>query len=276
MSVSLPFRTAIEAGVKTLFHYQKFQADYIANVLLRDRIKYSDPRTFNDPWDCRPRFSKSLLNDPEAYERHVKYVIDVQRRMLGIPENELTRRERILRTDKAFMEARIDECTQAMCEAVGEQYRVYCLSSLPDNFLMWAHYTGSHKGVCFGFKTESDRFCAALEVKYSKTYPEVDLSSEDELAFLHDTQLTKAEQWGYEKEFRLLAKEGGSPKSLAVSDGFASFETRDLSLVIVGCLISDDNLRAIREIITQRKSSVPLYQVRPAPDRYELVLQEIR
>jgi hypothetical protein len=153
MSQKLPFRTAIEAGVKTLFHYQKFHSDYVADVLLGNRIRYSDPRTFNDPWDCRPRFSKSVLNDPAAYERHVKYAIHIQRRILRISEAELARREKILRADRVFMEARIDECTQAMSEAVGEQYRVYCLSSLPDNFLMWAHYTDSHKGVCFGFET---------------------------------------------------------------------------------------------------------------------------
>lgn len=275
MARPLPFRTAIEAGVEKLFHYQKFHENYVADVLLRDRIRYSDPRTFNDPWDCRPRFSKALLSDPAAYERHVKYAIDIQRRILRIPEEELARREKILRADRAFMEARIDECTQAMCDAVGQQYRVYCLSSLPDSFLMWAHYTNSHKGVCFGFETESDRFCGALEVKYSKTYPAIDLSSEDELALLHDAQLTKAEQWSYEKEFRLLAKEGGSEKSLSVTDGFASFETRDLSMIVVGCLIEDADLGTLRKLISKRRSPVELYQVRPAPDRYELILQRL-
>ena len=275
-SQALPFRTAVEAGVKELFHYQKSYPDYVADVLLNDRIKYSDARTFNDPWDRRPHFSRALLDDPDVYERHVKHVVDIQRRIPGVPEKELARLVQILRTDRAFMEARIDECTQAMCDAIQDEYRVYCLSSLPDSFLMWAHYTDGHKGVCFGFRTESDRFCGALEVRYSKTYPEIDLSREDELGFLHDGQLTKGEQWAYEREFRLLAKEGGRQKVLSVRDGFAPFEPRDLSKVIAGCLMREADLRALREIIGRRKIPVPLYQMQPGRDRYELVIQELR
>ena len=64
-------RTVIQAGVPTLFHYQPLRLEYVSDVLLQHRIKFSDPRTFNDPWDCRPRFSKSVLNDPAGYGTYI-------------------------------------------------------------------------------------------------------------------------------------------------------------------------------------------------------------
>lgn len=268
-------KTAITARLDALYHYQPFRADYVEDLLLRHRIKFSDPHTFNDPWDCRPQFSKSILDDREAYTRHVVYAVDLMRRWYGIPEEELARRAEILRRDRAFLEARIDEITAAMATAIRDKYRVYCLSGFSDSFLMWAHYTSSHKGVCFGFKTRSEVFCGALEVTYLEKYPVIDFSTEDEMAFMGDTLLTKAEAWRYEREFRLIAKEGESEEFLTVQDGFLSFSPDDVTVVIVGCSMPDADLATLRSIIAQREKAVDLYVARPAPDRYVLVLQRL-
>lgn len=268
-------RTAREADIEQLFHFQSFNVAYVEDVLLKHRIKLSDPRTFNDPWDCRPRFSTSLLDDPKIYVRHVEYLTELGRRKFDLAEPELKRRANKLRNDRPFMESLVHQMTADLHTAIANQYRVYCLSTGADNALMWAHYTKDHEGICLGFATASETFCGCLEVTYSETYPDIDLTTNDHAGFLRDTLLTKAACWSYEDEYRFLAKEGCTDQFIAARDGFVSFAPQDLRIVIAGCRMTDENLNSLRRIIKARKPCIPLFQAQPATDRYALHIEGI-
>lgn len=268
-------KTVAQTNIEYLYHYQRFEKEYIEDLILNSRIKFSNPRDFNDPWDCRPSFSKTSLDDPEIYKAQVDYAIDIQRRLLKTPEHELAMQAAKLLSNREYMEASLDECTLALSDTIEENYRVYCLSSKPDNFLMWAHYTNSHKGICFGFKTRSDSFCGAMEVNYSKMYPQIAFNEGDECGFLRGTLLTKAEDWSYEDEYRLIAKEKNSENFLSLEEGYLTFEPSDLVKVIVGCQVLPEDILAMKEIVGRSSSSIELLQVRPAADRYSLILHTL-
>jgi len=63
-------RYAGEAGITSLYHYQDFDpansvdSDRLVDVLDNNRMFCSDPRSFNDPWDCKPYFDLDALDDP--------------------------------------------------------------------------------------------------------------------------------------------------------------------------------------------------------------------
>lgn len=266
--------SVVEKNIPHLYHYQPFNKEYIADLLLNNRIKFSNPATFNDPWDCRLNFSKHILDDPEIYKENVDYAVDVQRRLLSIPESELAIRAKKLSEDRSFLEARIDEMSIAMNDAITKDYRVYCMSSKPDSALMWAHYS-KHDGVCFGFKTKSIVFCSALEVSYAKEYPQLNPAENDECKFLRDVLFTKAEEWGYECEFRLIGKESNTENFLSLSEGFLNFEPTDLEFVVVGSLIDDSQVKVLNEILIKRKAPVTLLKAVPDKEKYNLVLQQL-
>lgn len=269
--MKLPTATALASGVRQLFHYQRL--DYADDVLLGNRIKFSNPRAFNDPWDCRPQFSKSVLDDPNVYEQHVEYMTKVHRSILS--KSKLITLETNLRTDRSFMGKKIDEFTEGIEIAIKDQYRIYCLSRLRACFLMWAHYTDSHKGICIGFNTANDIFGEALEVTYLDTYPEINLSSLDDAALAIYTLFIKAQQWSYEKEFRLAGKEVATEGFLRLHGGFLSFPPEALEMVIVGCMMPDSDVKRVRQLIACRKSPTALYRAVPAQDRYELQLRQL-
>jgi hypothetical protein len=266
--------SAIDKKIEHLYHYQPFNNEYISDLLLNHRIKFSNPATFNDPWDCRLNFAKRILDDPKIYKDNVDYAIDIQRRHYEIPEIELARRAQKLLEDRPFLEARIDEISIAMNDAITKDYRVYCMSTKPDSSLMWAHYS-KHDGVCFGFKTQSKVFCSALEVTYAKEYPQLNPAENDECKFLRDVLFTKAEEWGYECEFRLIGKESNTESFLSLSDGFLTFEPTDLQFVVVGSLMHDDQVQVLREILTKRRVPVTLLKAFPEKEKYNLVLQKL-
>jgi hypothetical protein len=53
----MPFATAGSAGIDRLFHYEKFDGKRLASVVVNNTLYFSDPRNFNDPWDCKPWFN---------------------------------------------------------------------------------------------------------------------------------------------------------------------------------------------------------------------------
>ena len=269
------FQTAVLAGEKRLYHYQPLNLDYLEDFLLGNSVKFSNPAGFNDPWDCKPTFSKSILDDPTIYQQNVEYAIDLMRRRFGIDESELKRRRKVLNGNRNILEARIDELSVAMHEAILQDYRVYCMATRPDNFLMWAHYAQSHSGVCLGFDTHSEIFCSALRVSYLASYPMIDFSSKDESKLLHDTLLVKSEHWSYEKEFRVIAKEGSTEEFMSLRNGFAEIVPKTLTSITFGCYADQKMIEAAMEILGQRQSKPRLFQVRPAVDEYRFTRQRI-
>lgn len=273
--------SAKDKNIPFLYHYQKFNEEYIADLLLNDRIKFSNPSGFNDPWDCRLNFSKVLLENPEIYSANVEYATDLLRRHSATPEDELVKKAKELRTSKSLMEARFDEFSVGMNDAIIKDYRVYCLSTDPTNHLMWAHYAkdsdgkDAHKGVCFGFNTGNPIFSEALEVTYTENYPQLNPAEEDGCKFLRDVLFTKAKEWEREREYRLVAKENDSEEFFILNDGYLSFNSQNLACVIVGCSMPESDIQKLKSIIVSRKDHVDLFQVHPAKEKYSFEIRKI-
>ena len=92
-------KTAAEQRIRSLYHYQAFDdLGRLARILTDGAIYCSNPKDFNDPWDCRPCFSKKLLDEPVQYERVVQWFIGSgRRRDPSISDAEHFRRGQILR-----------------------------------------------------------------------------------------------------------------------------------------------------------------------------------
>src|SRR6516164_10750524 len=61
-------RTAHEAAIKHLYHYQEFQPEWLLTVVRDHMLHCSDPARVNDPWDCRPWFSDREIQISEKLE----------------------------------------------------------------------------------------------------------------------------------------------------------------------------------------------------------------
>ena len=60
-----PMRTAQTERVDRLYHYQPLDLSRL-EAIVRDRLIYfSKPSDFNDPWDGKPWFNITGLQDPE-------------------------------------------------------------------------------------------------------------------------------------------------------------------------------------------------------------------
>lgn len=264
--------SAAQDGHWNLYHYQSFTDD-TANRLERtlcDRTIYmSKPSGFNDPWDCKPWFDVSILNDEREREQHLQWLM----RTANVePADEL-----LLRTDRRLMEAMIVLIRDGHIRAIDDQYRVYCL--LPDalNPLMWAHYGDSHRGIALEFDARADQIMWAYRVHYRGTYPTIRMYEDEGNANLVPI-FTKSNVWEYEREYRLLAEERQRerPNMLCTRNSILRLAQGALVGVILGCQCDEDRARDLIDRHQHRFN--PRLRVRRAKrvgDRYALVLEDV-
>jgi hypothetical protein len=141
-----------ERSMKFLYRYFG-PTEYALDTIAHRKLYFSRPSSFNDPYDCRPKFSLfSCKNDPEevwyryffllAKYQHPGLSDDVARRNADAAILEGKHRDNnwLLKSDEALRKSH-DEATPRVC----------CFSRSPRNNMMWAHYADNHKGVVLQF-----------------------------------------------------------------------------------------------------------------------------
>jgi len=226
----------------TQSHFYKYRslenqqiAEYVRKTILDNEVYFSDPTTFNDPFDFVPSYK---LFSGDLMDR-----IQIARVASAARPKDSGRQS----DEDRFARARILE--EAVFEAgrtVASQHGVYCLTVSPDNILMWSHYANYHRGICLRFSTraygvrKADRFVtphrlifrAAHPVRYSFERPSSDILFDGSEKRIVDLMMTKSIDWKYEQEWRIIARTGS---------GIYRFPPSYLDGIILGARISSDD-----------------------------------
>jgi len=269
-------RTAQTERVDRLYHYQPLDLSRL-EVIVRDRqIYFSKPSDFNDPWDGKPWFNITNLQDPEERARIADWLSTVYRE-LNLPDDE--RGLQCIRSDPVYAREKIEKFSNAMARGIPEKYRVYCLSTKPDCELMWAHYANKHRGICLEYNCSTPMFCEAYKISYSKTYPVFKIynsQAEDNLMPL----VTKSAAWAYEDEYLLISQEKNNAShdpTLITENGLLKLPEGALKAIIIGCLTAEDNkpIHDIRQVISDAGASVQLKCAVRKTDQYKLAIEAL-
>lgn len=158
--------TVHTAGLKYLYHYQRFNPDHLSTILLEQKIHCSDPSATNDPWDFKPWLDyRPILNNPESIER----IFQAFRARAGpdvIADPARPMFEEQLRRDPKALQEFVERFSRGLAQELCKR-RIYCLTPLSDSILMWSHYTRNHTGICLEFSVDNPLFRRARPVKYA-------------------------------------------------------------------------------------------------------------
>ena len=171
--------------------------------LLNETVWLSSPVSFNDPFDCAITLSRDKLKES------VDHAITEIARRNGIPREQIKNHDKIINEDQVAYEWLRNSLRTSM-----QKIGVLCLSAIPYEILMWSHYAENHKGFCveYDFSVGTQVRLLAQPVRYSETIPMLSLAnlpSDAKDNFLEVCIFTKAKQWEYEQEWRVLMHEGG-------------------------------------------------------------------
>lgn len=259
----------------SLFKYKPVN-EYTKELLENNEFYFSSPQQLNDPKDCYVNFVYKGSED-EFIAHMVKKGILVHPTL----ENWLSNSTKTV--DGKYLYQKREQTNKV---------RVFCLSGLYNETLMWSHYAESHKGICIEFKTynvpngaflNSDSLIPHFKngnnfiiykVKYEEEFPkEVNLLNENEWERTSNFIITKNASWEYEDEYRIVL-----PTSEFNGDNYTiKFDKRALKSIIFGTNIDKIKIREIYNIIDKnylkKGISIDFYSMKF--ENYELKREKI-
>lgn len=245
-------------------HLHDNNIDVLQNIFLKNEITFSIHSYFNDPYDCRPHF---ILNaSPTELKKLCIRLIKLTYPHLTINDCKRMAFKSLKHTPHP--EEKILALVKERFIEFSNNIGIYCLTKVPDNILMWSHYADSHAGICLQFigSKKIEFFHKAEEVTYQKPYPKVDLAVPTH-ASLYASLLTKAKEWEYEKEYRIL--------NTRMVTKTAKFPEEALTGVIFGVKTPECNKKLILDWCNCRNSKVAVYQARLKENEYGLVIDKL-
>ena len=167
--------------------------DYTIKLLCEQRLHFSHPTDFNDPFDCKPLFLNSFTE-----ENILSYMEGADSLTTAAIKRNMPLIKKVLNNQPIM---------QNQAEEVFNKLFLCCLSYNVYSPTMWAHYCNNHTGLCLGFDPNiGGSFLntgVVRPVKYDKKRPVIDLAQYHDEDIIKAVQ-TKFEHWTYEEEVRVV------------------------------------------------------------------------
>lgn len=226
----------------------------VLNLFKKSQLKFTPPDNFNDPYDCMAE---------------IKF-------------------EDVPNAQHAILQKHFSDAIRA-------NLSVTCFNNNPLNMLMWSHYAQSHKGFLVEFKIPHptlewvhDVF-NIQSVTYQDEFPQIPLpentftnlsnpkNAEKIYDFVKNQYLVKAQDWHYEKEFRVLAHDYDKNNFDSL---LKTIPSKYISSVILGAKLIDEDvnksklLEAISYFNTTYKEQVKVYQAELKPNSFKIFVKD--
>jgi hypothetical protein len=235
---------------------------------MKNGLYFPHPDQLNDPFDCKLHpYLKDLTK-----EQMIKYFNacdPIKWKSKGMDLNKL--KEFLIEKPPSYLREYFEANPPKRVRNVG----VLSFSEKHKNILMWGHYADSHSGICIGFdyyKLLFDFRGIPIPPEYVK-YPENDEFPrwnpfvDDKVTQVNKYYLTKAIDWKYEKEWRVILPEHG--RSLQ------KINPNALVSVHLGCQIAKGNKKKVINWCLQRESKPKVYEMTKSKTSYSLEENEI-
>lgn len=160
-------------GITKLYKYVSYNENSLS-ILANKEVWFPKAKALNDPFEFQFHMTENHIN--------------------GIPIDPNSLREAI---------------------EDSKELGVFCLTEVNDDILMWSHYADQHKGLCIQFERSDQNFLGG-ELCVPVVYPEddrlpvlkpVDIPKRETFAGI---ATTKAKNWSYEREWRMISREKGN------------------------------------------------------------------
>lgn len=244
-----------------LYKYRKMKSKNLDRTFTHNEIYFPSPLSFNDPFDCRPRIM--LSRNRQARKNYLKSILKKQH-----PQYTKRHIDEIINKNPIMIKSSEvqGEAYEFIYKNQYQNYGIYCLSEIPDNILMWSHYTQSHEGICLQFKANvsSSLFHKAFKIRYKKTYPCINIKNQNVINRFLDTFFIKSKDWKYEQERRVIKNsDSGGPKVY-------TFQPEMLTGVILGAKIKPADENKIRKWAKKHETNIKIFKAQINNKEYKI------
>lgn len=196
----------------------------IKNIFKDNTLKVTNPKDFNDPFDCNMPYLDENLSLKNIFKNEIKRTEKISSKHYHVRmEQQEGFNQQILAFEQEIKKE--FEIFSSDWDIEISKFRILSLTIKKDDILMWSHYANFHSGVVLGFDNLKDIFDNLKPVKYvyereSKNFivnnfikkairvknnkenedKEINNFVDKIIEFLY----IKKEEWKYEDEYRAI------------------------------------------------------------------------
>lgn len=189
LKIRCPNGTVPNRLYKFLSSESKYFSVAMEDLMLRNRVRLSSRKDFNDPFDTM--FGIDFPSSPEIFTSFIEGI--ATRRDPTEPNMDYV--ERAKADPEKFREDVAHSIGRSL-DSIG----IYSLTENVDHPLMWAHYANSHKGIALVFRHGTKETFGAFPMRYQDHFPRA-LIDEDGIPLQY--AFVKGRDWEYEREWRM-------------------------------------------------------------------------
>lgn len=208
-------------------------------IITKSQLWFSKVESFNDPIDSKLDYRQDYSPEEirEYWENFLKNKPEHPQTITQILHNWGSNTSFVQQQNRVFEDGR-------------SKLGVLCFSKNPENILMWSHYANNHKGIVYEFKPSlftDKRTSSFTAFPYKVNYPKDKSYEPLSYTLTGDAKkeqfayelLTKAKDWEYEEEYRMIDFENSGNKTFK-KDSLISIifgvRTSDVEIDIMKCL----------------------------------------
>ncbi len=280
-----------EATEKPPYFYKYVTAKAAMATLLTNKLRFSSPKRFNDPFDIQFDF-KIPFSKKEFLDAVRQKFKDIEVSGHAVPLNIKTEQQQAFHECISMilmhsLKSKRDELFENLVENIDAKHNhlwanlpehnselrqnveyicCFCISELKNNLLMWAHYADDHQGAviklnCFPEGITS--LCRlASKVRYTKDFPSCftlaelvdgvfDVASINFDDHFYYSAWTKSTDWKYEREWRLINKLD-NPEDQNNGYKHILIPPEEVAEIIFGCRMLDEDRKNLASLIMSK------------------------
>jgi len=252
-----------------LYKYRDWSVKNHRKVITNQEIYFPRPSEFNDPFDGNIPVRWDLMTYDECFEKNLEIINiahkDKDQKLVREYAKKVTDEKTLWHPDKLKKER--PEQLEKWNSIIG----LFSLSSIPDNILMWSHYSYNHTGFVVGFDTESlmmDYDFDYIEpIVYQDEYPLITGDDDTTIQF-YKKFFHKSELWRYEDEWRISKNH--------ISKRIVKLKKETIKQIIIGCRTqpkeSDNIIKCTRKHLG---FDVQIMKARQDEDNFKITIEAI-
>lgn len=216
-------------------------------IIEKQELYFSSIEGFNDPFDGKVHLNfAGELDEIRASQIRVQYVEKLKKNKYEGISIESAKKLVFDKIVPEFIESqKLKNIRLKRIQDIHNEKGVLSLSAKNDNILMWSHYTHNHRGICFGFEFSGEPFNKIKRVRYQSHYDDIPAWLHTDNEIVNRILFSKALDWQYEEEYRIIKDYAGSqklPKNSIKEIIFGSkMEKNDRNEIIEICKKNDLN-----------------------------------
>lgn len=189
---------------KILYKYRDWSNKLHRRIISHQEIYFPKPSEFNDPFDGNIPIRWDKMTYEDCFNKNLELISitngHLDQRILRAHAKKITDEKIMYHPDKLLKESA--EQLKKWNDRIG----LFSASAVPDNILMWSHYSKNHTGFTVGFDVDGLSrdydFDFIDRIVYQKEYPVISGLDELEIQF-HKKYFYKSDLWAYEDEWRV-------------------------------------------------------------------------